>query len=301
MGFILSKEIYNYLKYMENIESSSPLTIKAYTLDLNQAYALNDNENQLHINSSDELWLKTRLALNQWSTLSLSSRNRKIATLKSFFSWLYQQGLIDSTLSHKLICPKVPKKIPHFLSVDEVSSILNYYKSPERTDHENKEVVLFLIIYGAGLRISEACHLKWSNIQLDQRRLLIKGKGNKERIVILPKFCIDTLIGFKKVDSIYIFGNEPLNPRTGYSMIKNCGLKAGLMNPLHPHALRHSFATHLLSSGANLRTLQKILGHESLQATEKYTHLNIDHLARTMQMAHPISNGQITGKVKKTV
>ncbi|MNT36365.1 Tyrosine recombinase XerD [compost metagenome] len=96
-------------------------------------------------------------------------------------------------------------------------------------------------------------------------------------------------------DGAFVFGNEALNPRTAYEIIRQSGLRAGLLQPLHPHALRHSFATHLLSSGANLRTLQELLGHESLQATEKYTHLGIDQLARTMENIHPLGSKLKTG------
>ncbi|HWU44604.1 MAG TPA: tyrosine-type recombinase/integrase, partial [Bdellovibrio sp.] len=90
----------------------------------------------------------------------------------------------------------------------------------------------------------------------------------------------------------FVFGEEALSQRRAYEMVRQSGVRAGLLKPLHPHALRHSFATHLLSSGANLRTLQELLGHESLQATEKYTHLGIDQLARTMEQLHPLGKGK---------
>lgn len=295
MTKLLPDLISNYLKYMENIESASILTLKAYKIDLMQAYQDSPyyKTANLHpIKSDDELWFITRSVLQVWSHLSLSSRNRKVATLKSFFNWLYQERLIDKNYSHRLVCPKRAKKIPHFLSLDEITSVLSYFHKKDKTAHEEFELILFLLLYGGGLRISEACGLKWNHIHFTQRRLLIHGKGNKERIVILPDFCMQYLERYYNKSNIkteYIFGEQPLNPRTGYNMIRSCGSKANLMNPLHPHALRHSFATHLLASGANLRTLQKFLGHESLQATEKYTHLNIDSLARTIDLKHPLS------------
>jgi len=114
----------------------------------------------------------------------------------------------------------------------------------------------------------------------------------------LPDLGIEILKKLKKLtDDDFVFGIEPLNPRVAYEWVRTRGAKAMLMKPLHPHALRHSFATHLLSSGANLRTLQELLGHESLQATEKYTHLGIDQLARTMEMHHPLN---MTEKRKKS-
>jgi site-specific recombinase XerD len=297
MNLILSDLIPKYLKYMENIQSCSPLTIKAYTLDLSQTYS-DENKKSFNLKSmsADELWQLTRNSLNHWGKLSLASRNRKIATLKSFFNWLYQENLIEKNFAHQLICPKVPKKIPDFLSVDEITSVIKTYSGRTLSHKEIQEKTLFVLLYGGGLRISEACSLKWKDIDFTYRKLLIFGKGSKERIIIVPEFCIQNLKNLKnenekyfKTKTEFLFGENKLNPRTGFQMIRNAGAKAGLMNQIHPHSLRHSFATHLLASGANLRTLQTLLGHESLTATEKYTHLNIDALGRMVEAVHPLS------------
>ncbi len=291
MAISVFELITNFLKYHENVESSSPLTIKAYHSDLSQAFL----SKQAIIYQHSELWGLARPALMNWGKLSLASRNRKIATLKSFFGWLYEEKLTDKNYGSQLTCPQVPKKIPHFLSVDEVISVLSYFKDSvdakadeKKQKYYLKQKTLFLLLYGGGLRISEACQLKWKDIQFDQRRLLIHGKGNKERFAILPAFCFEHLKKMPSLDSVFVFGETTLHTRTGYEMIRELGKKAGLMNPLHPHALRHSFATHLLASGANLRTLQTLLGHDSLTATEKYTHLSVDHLARLIEQTHPL-------------
>ena len=301
MAVKLSDLIPKYLKYMENIQSCSPLTIKAYTIDLKQTFIdINTNSFTSIKMTDDELWLFTRPSLNQWGKLSMASRNRKIATLKSFFNWLYQEKLIERNLSSLLICPKIPKKIPDFLSVDEVTSVIQTYSNRTLTHKELLQKNLFILLYGAGLRISEACGLKWIDIDFTYRKILILGKGNKERILILPAFCIQNLQKLKSENekhfgekTEFVFGIQKLNPRTGYQMISDAGIKAGLMNQIHPHSLRHSFATHLLASGANLRTLQTLLGHESLTATEKYTHLNIDALGRLVESVHPLSKRKI--------
>ncbi|MBC7420525.1 MAG: tyrosine-type recombinase/integrase [Bdellovibrio sp.] len=284
--------ITNFLKFQENIESSSPLTIRAYRLDLTQAFL---SSKQPTIYNYDELWAMARPALANWGQLSLASRNRKIATLKSFFNWLYREKLIDKNYGSMLICPQVPKKIPHFLSVDEVISILHFFNQQsiassdlKKQAYFLKQKTLFLLLYGGGLRISEACAVQWKDTQLDQRRILILGKGGKERYCVLPVFCFDHLQKISKQKTKYVFGEAPLHTRIGYEMIRDLGKKTGLMNTLHPHALRHSFATHLLASGANLRTLQSLLGHDSLTATEKYTHLSVDHLARLIDQTHPL-------------
>ncbi|MGZ3773208.1 MAG: tyrosine-type recombinase/integrase [Pseudobdellovibrionaceae bacterium] len=287
--FKLADNICNYLNYLNFIKNASPLTIKHYTLDLEQAFkAANKNSPFPSELTEEELLNKARGAFNQWAPLSLASKNRKAATLKSFLSWAFDEGLTQKDLSQQITCPKVPQKIPHFLSVDEAIAVLKSFD--EENKHRLKEKVLFLLLYGGGLRISEACNLKWADIQMAQKVLRAMGKGSKERIVALPTLTIQTLQHWRKENAFdeFVFGTAPLNQRTAYEMIRQSGRRARLLKPLHPHALRHSFATHLLSSGANLRILQELLGHESLRATEKYTHLGIDHLARTMEAVHPL-------------
>lgn len=292
-SFNLPQNIDKWLKYLTFIKSASPLTLKHYQIDLRQTFEyenLSDIKKVLWTEA--ELLSAVRAAFNRWAELSLASRNRKAATLKSFFSWAFDEGQTARDLSIQVICPRVPRKLPHFVSVDEALAVLNTL-----TQEQNKylkEKILFLLLYGGGLRVSEACALKWEQIQFQRNTLRLIGKGSKERIVAVPGLVISSLSSWRKSSSEteYVFGNSALNPRTAYEMIRQSGQRAGLLKPLHPHALRHSFATHLLTSGANLRTLQELLGHESLQATEKYTHLGIDHLARTMEKMHPL------GKVK---
>lgn len=295
--------ISKYLKYQENVESSSTQTLRAYASDLRQAFLRkNDNVFELDVKISTYagLWEIARPALSRWGNLSLASRNRKIATLKSFFNWLFNEELTEKNYAEQLVCPKVPKKIPHFLSLDEVLSVLHFFSEQQKnikiSSYKNdlellRVKTLFLLLYGGGLRVSEACQIKWKNIGWDERRILIFGKGNKERYCVFPAY---TMTNLKKLQAFnsrtdFVFGESELNSRTAYEMIRSLGKKVGLMNPLHPHALRHSFATHLLASGANLRTLQSLLGHDSLQATEKYTHLNVDQLARLIEQTHPLA------------
>lgn len=290
----LSEQVDNFLNFMENVESCSPLTLKSYALDLSQAFPfLKDPVKKKNLWSEDEILRMARQAQQAWGTLSLASRNRKAATLKSFFGYLFQNGLIERELASQVHGPKVPKKIPHFISVDEVLSILQSFDRDEKPNLSEK--LLFLILYGTGLRISEACSLEWKNIDFQQRVLRVTGKGQKERLVAIPK-SVNDILQSSRNGSSSIWGPEGLSTRRAYEWIRQRGIKAGLLRPIHPHALRHSFATHLLASGANLRTLQELLGHESLQATEKYTHLGVDELARTLQKHHPFSGKPLTKK-----
>ena len=290
-SFRIFENIDKYLKYMEFVESSSSHTIKAYALDLSQVFKSDINSYKSDLNEA-EIMDAVRKAFNTWASLSLATRNRKAATLKSFFSWSFQEGVLEKDLSLSVTCPKVPKKIPHFISVDEALAVIHSLENEQLL----KDKTLFLLLYGGGLRISEACNLKWSHINISQRTLRILGKGKKERLVTIPSLTISALQDLQKQSQIsdYVFGDKPLNQRGAYEIIRKAGVRAQLLKPLHPHALRHSFATHLLSSGANLRILQELLGHESLQTTEKYTHLGIDHLARTMDQLHPLGKNSKT-------
>lgn len=289
----IPRDISKYLKFMENVKSSSPHTLRAYKNDLAEIF----NESTPQKMSEEELKKYLLSHLSIWKDKKLSTRNRKIGTLKSFMGYLFEEKITEVNIAEALPSPKVPKKIPHFLSFDEVVSCLQYFKNQMQKETSELELnrlkqkqLLFLLLYGGGLRISEACNLKWSEINLHQKSLRILGKGNKERIVIIPEMVIEELQKYKNKlqNQTYIFGDAPLNTRLGFEWIRQTGVKANLIKHLHPHALRHSFATHLLTSGANLRIIQTLLGHESLVATEKYTHLSLNQLYHVMENHHPL-------------
>lgn len=315
-----SDEVCNFLKYMKNIRSSPANTLRAYGLDLEQAFGVSfrgslsiddfadfaSKKSSLFppnhtpstqvqkISFEDEAALLSlaRAAQTGWSHLSLSSRNRKAATLKSFFKWAFYSGLLKQDLSHQIQSPRIPQTIPHYISVDEALLIVRSFEQPQTTTEtlqNTREELLFLLLYGGGLRVSEACKLSWHQIHLQTRSLRILGKGQKERLVILPKAVMEKLALWRTTNETkFIFGEKPLDRRTAYAWIQRRGKMVGLHAPLHPHALRHSYATHLLTGGVNLRILQELLGHESLIATQKYTHLSLDALARTMESHHPL-------------
>lgn len=300
-----------YLNFMANIKSCSPDTVRAYQSDLSQAFGF-EAEFFSTREASDsifrgrpgrfpdaELLTFCREALVRWVGLSSASRNRKVACLKSFLNWLHDEGVIERELAVHLHAPKIPVRLPHFISVDEVLSLLGSLENDlaRALTSEDRAIVerdraLILVLYGGGLRVSEACELTWPNVEKEGRLLRITGKGSKERLVAVPSTVARALLRLRRRGDFAgdrVFGE--LSTRTAFEIVRSRGAKSGLVKPLHPHALRHSFATHLLSSGANLRTLQELLGHQSLQATQRYTHLGLDHLARTMEAFHPLGDG----------
>lgn len=268
------KEILNYLKSLEEIENFSHHTLRSYKNDLNQCFS-----DDLDLKQEDLIGF-AKAAQRRWSRLKPASQNRKTATLKSFFHYLFAKSRTDKDLALKLVSQKVPQKLPRFITVDEALSVLN--ACDDRT-----EQLLFLLLYGCGLRISEACSLQWDDVYIDRKTLRVLGKGQKERWISAPQAVFQQLR--KRIPGKYIWGESPLPVRSAYERIRKLGAKAGLMAPLNPHALRHSFASHLLSGGASLRTLQELLGHQSLASTQKYTHLDLEDLSKSMHKHHPLA------------
>jgi integrase/recombinase XerC/integrase/recombinase XerD len=284
--------IYRFLVELNDVGNKSPHTIKCYKLDLEQVFSTEEKIPNDEVISEEVLLKKVLVAQAKWAELSLASRNRKAGTLKSFFNWLYKNGYIEMPLSEKIMAPKVPKKIPNFISVDEAIYLIRLFAEQVSISSDLEfqyQKALIFLLYGGGLRISEACGLLWKNINLHKRQILVKGKGDKERLLVLPQVTIESLKVLKR-NSEYIWGEHPLSPRVGYEWVRKWGAKAGFIRPLNPHALRHSYATHLLQGGADLRVLQELLGHSSLSATEKYTHLTVDHLARIVNSLHPLKD-----------
>lgn len=307
----LATHTVNFLKNIHFLRQFSALTLKCYALDLFQAYSplgvphygVKTSDNEFFIKSpspfspstrwNEEILLKTsREAQTQWAYLSSASRQRKSAALRSFLHFLYDENILHQDLASQLVLPPTSQKIPHFISVDEVLAViksLNMGHGNSARHLEDQYILnLVLLLYGGGLRLSEAAHLTWSQIETENRCILVKGKGGKERKISLPPFVIRELERLPRPGN-YVFGLRPLCPSKAYRWVRKAGAKAGLLKFLHPHALRHSYATHLLNGGMDIRVLQELLGHSSLGTTQKYIHLSLENLARTMEFHHPLS------------
>lgn len=296
----LRPAVLSFLNSLENVESYSAHTLRSYRVDLGQAFGVLATPDEVreatraptHLElNEDELLAACRAALSQWAKdgLAPASRNRKVACLKSFLNWLFERQLVRRDLALHLHSPKVPHRLPHHISADEAIHLLEVLHEGAGSPEGRYDEALVLLLYGGGLRVSEACSLKWSAV--DDRVLRIMGKGGKERLVAVPGRVTAALAALPR-DGAYVFGSAPLSTRRAYDRVRAAGARAALLQPLHPHALRHSFATHLLTSGANLRTLQELLGHSTLQATQRYTHIGLDQLARTLEDFHPHGVGK---------
>lgn len=309
MDLILYGILCKYLKYLKFSKSFSALTLKSYKTDLfqffgqkatkappsklkNSAVLKKIENNKLDEESSKQLQklLKNKMSrnLSGWSRWSPATRNRKIASLKSFFKWLYQEGFIHENINAKIKSPKVPSKIPHFLSVDEVKTLIQRCEEEQKKNPSlTKDLSLIFLLYGGGLRVSEACSARWKDFNLSSYTLKIKGKGSKERMIVLPQKVLKHFKQIQKKEGNILGG---LKERQAYDIVRKWGAKAGLNKTISPHVLRHSFATHLLDSGSDLRVLQDLLGHRSLSATQKYTQIHLSKLSKILKNSHPLSN-----------
>ena len=232
-----------------------------------------------------------RKQMDGWGKLSPKTKKRRLSSLKTFIVWLKEKLDLPLGLSMQFNI-KNPDHLPHHLSVDECLSIISYLEKTKAGSgikrQKREQALLFYLLYGCGLRISEACHLKVEDIDFTEKRLFIKGKGGHQRLAIVPDRVLDKIRSLS-MEGPWVWGETPLSTRTGYERVRKLGQAVNLVKPLNPHALRHSYATHLLVSGSDLRVLQKLLGHRSLSATQLYTHLNVDQLARSMEKYHPLS------------
>lgn len=229
---------------------------------------------------------------------SAYSQSRRISGLKSFFKYLIFEKYRDDLPTQWLEAPKIGRKLPDTLSVKEVKLILDAVDLSKKEGHRNK--ALLETLYGSGLRVSELINLQKSDIYEKEKLLRVTGKGNKQRLVPLGDYALQQiniyLDEFQKKQSIqkgyenFVFLNrrgKPLTRNMIFLIVKKTTEMAGIQKTVSPHTFRHSFATHLLENGADLRTIQVLLGHESITTTEIYTHIDTRYLRKVMEEFHP--------------
>ena len=236
-----------------------------------------------------------------------SSQARKLSSLKAFFRFLKQQGIIENNPAQPVKTPRQDKYLPRHLSVDEMFAVLD--SVPEDSLLQVRDRAILELLYSSGIRVSELAALNRTGLELAAGSIRVFGKRRKERIVPVGKKAaagIERYIAESSTLCRKIWGDGAqkklplfLNRNGGRLTVRSIGrivdkyiLQAGLLRKMSPHGMRHSFATHMLNAGADLRAIQEMLGHESLSTTQKYTHLNIDKLMEVYDRAHPRSRKQ---------
>ena len=223
---------------------------------------------------------------------------RKLSALRSFFKFLVKRGVISENPAELILTPKQDKTIPTYLSVDEMFRLLDSIQTDTLLGLRNRAI--FETLYSSGIRVSELAGLNFSDVDFSSDIIRVLGKGNKQRIIPIGQKALMTISAYReqldrqvdcevrKDGALFLNRyNKRLTSRSIARILRKLVDAVGLLTPVSPHALRHSFATHMLDSGADLRVVQELLGHKSLSSTQKYTHVSIDRLMETYDKAHP--------------
>ncbi len=293
-----------YRYYLRSERSMQPNTISSYVSDVEvylmylEDTLLIDDPNLITEDSVTKFLLS--LKKKKFSTTSIS---RYLSSIKSFHKFLSKDGLTKKNVTLQISSPKIDKKLPVVLTIEEVSKLLDSIKGDKPLDLRNE--AMFELIYACGFRVSELVNLKINNLHLTSKMIQVIGKGAKERLVpvndyaikVLRKYLLEArpLLLKDAKDSGFIFlnNNGQVLSRVGFfKLLKNLAKQAGIEKEISPHTLRHSYATHLLEAGVDLRYIQELLGHEDISTTQIYTHLSLAKVKEVYKTAHPRERGK---------
>lgn len=287
--------IQEFSSYLENERRSSNHTVKNYVVDLMQfAGFLEARKKSLDVTRIDHASVREYLG-TLFGKKNPTSIARKLSSLRSFFDFCIKRGLVKTNPAKEVPSPKVPKRVPKFLTVDEVFALLDTPDTKDALGRRDKAILE--ILYASGLRVSELVGLDITDVDLTTGTVRVLGKGRKERIVPVGKKACDSVRGYldlrqalTKLSDGAIFVNRSgtrLSTRAVERLLLKYLKQSGIQKAATPHVLRHTFATHLLNAGADMRGIQELLGHSSLSTTQKYTHVGIEKMMEVYDKAHP--------------
>jgi len=282
------KEIQDYKKYLSYEKNYSYHTVKNYIKDIEQF--IDFNNKRINVTEND---IKKFLEFLGKKKYSRNSVTRKIIAVRNFYKFLIKAKKIEKNPFAYILTPKAQKKLPGVLTEKETESLLSAASGHDFVSLRNRTILE--LIYSTGIRVSELVNMDVSDIDFVNEEIKVLGKGGKERIVPAGSVALNILHCYikelKKIDSsgiLFINKNKKrLTQRFVELMIKKYARMAGIEKKVTPHTLRHSFATHLLDRGADLRSVQELLGHVNLSTTQIYTHLSIQKLKKEYDRAHP--------------
>ena len=305
----LHELIENFVDYLGNQKGYSRHTVRNYHADLRQFLDFLAGRQGLSTTESDRLKPEAVTPLiiraylgSLYGKLSRTTIARKLSAVRSFFFFLEKRGLSKENPAADIATPKVEKYLPVYLTVDEVFRLLE--KQDRNKPLELRDLAILEVLYSCGIRASELETLNLSSIDFAERLIRIKGKGNKERIVPVGRKALasvnaylESIQDLRKHSAGHLqdaplflnYRGGRLSTRSIGRIIKKQAIAGGLPLEVSPHSLRHSFASHMLDGGADLRAVQELLGHENLSTTQRYTHISLDRLMEVYDKAHPRS------------
>lgn len=286
-----------YISHLRVERNLSSFTVRNYTTDILSFLDFLKSEKVRSLEDINYSIVRRYLGRLLEDGIARASIARKMSALRSFFHYLNREGLIATEPLSKMSGPKMEKRLPAFLTTEEMRSLLN---SPSiSTPQGLRDLAILELLYAAGLRVSEIVSLDTGSIDLESRQIRVWGKGSKERVVLMGKPAADALeqyltcgrpkmLSRRKTNALFInrYGERIAERRIQY-LIKRYAKQAGIKGRVFPHILRHTFATHMLDGGADLRVVQELLGHESLASTQIYTHVTHSQMRSRYLEAHP--------------
>lgn len=298
----LDQAVNAFLTYLRRERNASSHTVRAYASDIKQfaVYQQATLGNEVRVDQIDPLAIRAYLARLNEKGVARASSSRKLATLRSFFRFLCREGVLDSNPARTVLSARVTRKIPGYHDEQTISQLVEFAGD---TFAALRARALLELLYGTGVRCSELVGLDTTDVDLDQRLLRVLGKGSKERVVPFGAVARNAVLRYLNARmqllnalsqrasiNEALFVNKNGGRLTDRSVRRLLGdrIKAlALESRVSPHTLRHAFATHLLERGADLRTIQELLGHASLSTTQRYTHVNARHLLDIYRKTHP--------------
>jgi integrase/recombinase XerC len=300
--------INKYIDYLKVGRNASPYTIRTY---ISALVGNNTSGSQkgffpfLLQNKIDSLDKVNKQVLRDYiiwlmdQKMAKTSITCKLSAIRSFYVYLQREGLIQENPMEKISSPKLDRRLPSYLTNDEINRFLS---APDvSTPIGQRDKAILELLYASGLRVSELAHLTRSQIDMDTREIRVIGKGSKERMVLMGKPAEEAIAvylkegrhklqGKKKTDAVFInrYGQQLIERRI-QKIVKQYARQGGINKKVHPHTIRHTFATHLLDGGADLRVVQELLGHASLTTTQIYTHVSKSQAKKVYHAAHPLA------------
>ena len=289
----MKKLMENFLRHLEIERGMSQHTLRAYRKDLETFAAYAEKEPE----DIEMIDVRGFVARQIKDGLSKTTAGRRLAAVRSFLKFLTREGFLKANPAKLVTTPKAEKHLPKFLSVDDVFALI---EKPDTISfiHTRDRAILELL-YSSGLRVGEVAGLNVEDINTREGLVKVKGKGRKERIVPVGSKAVDAIKSYmvekillkKKNKALFLNRTgSPLSERGIRRIVVKYARLVGVSGQIGPHTLRHTFASHLLQAGADLRVIQELLGHASLSTTQKYTHLDITHLMDVYDKAHPLSS-----------
>ncbi|GAA0905040.1 tyrosine recombinase XerC [Luteibacter anthropi] len=278
-----------FLRHFAAERAPSAHTLDAYRRDLGKLLAFMEAEGITGFDALVPDRLRSMIAREHRYGLAPNSLQRLLSACRTLFRYLQREGRLAHDPAAGVRGPKVRRKLPHVLDVDEAKQLV---ETTLDDAHAPRDTAMLELLYSSGLRLSELCGLRWGDLDLDDGQVRVLGKGNKTRILPVGRYAVTALRnlaaqGGNAPEQAVFKGRAglPIHPRTVQKRLSL--LSAGLSRHVHPHMLRHTFASHMLESSGDLRSVQELLGHADIATTQIYTHLDFQHLAKVYDAAHP--------------